>query len=85
MHKNSIETYHSIKPFLTKRQLVIYNWLEANGEASDRQIKVGLGFDDLNAVRPRITEMVQRKQLREVKTVRCSVTKKPVRIVEVVK
>lgn len=47
--------------------------------ATDRQLAEALGFADLNAVRPRITELLALGLIAEMPGVRCEVTGKTVR------
>lgn len=47
---------------------------------TDRQVAEALGFVDLNAVRPRITELIEAGLAVEVGAVSCPVTGKTVRI-----
>jgi hypothetical protein len=80
IHANSRAAYYIEQPKLPKRISAILSWLTANGEATDRQIAQGMGFgNDLNAVRPRITECVRDGLLVEVTNIECPVTGKLVR------
>lgn len=64
IHPHSVESAHAL-PRGT-RQEVIYNLIRQSKRAlSDRQIMEQLGFRDMNAVRPRITEMLRAKLLEE--------------------
>lgn len=47
---------------------------------TDREVAKAIGFDDLNACRPRITEMRDRRWLREVGETKCPVSGITVRI-----
>jgi hypothetical protein len=47
---------------------------------TDRQIMRGLGFTDMNEVRPRITELVQRDYLYSTGSTICRETRRPVRM-----
>ena len=52
---------------LTDRQRKVVDYLGwANRPLTDRQISIGMGFDDPNQVRPRITELIQMNALEEV-------------------
>lgn len=82
IHSNSIKAYRELTP--NKRAARIYEKYTGTGKAmTDREIAERLGFDDLNQVRPRITEMIVLGFLRECGKVKDSVTGKTVRIVEV--
>lgn len=82
VHQNSIEAYHSSGPLISKRARLVLDWFRANGPATDRGAMEGLGFREPNQVRPRITELIDAKELREVGSVSCPVTGKTVRLVD---
>lgn len=83
VHENSAEAFHSLEDFLTGRRLQVYNWVLANGQATDRQIKTGLGFEDMNQVRPRISELVEFGAFKEVGRILDKKTNCRVRIVAI--
>lgn len=60
-HKNSLEAYYEIKNSGAKmsRTQSIIGLLTDEKERTDRDIMIALGFTDMNAVRPRITEMIK--------------------------
>lgn len=68
--------------FGRRAQLVLQAVREAGVPLTDRQVAGLLGFSDMNAVRPRITELIQRGYLAEVGRTLDAVTGKPVRLVE---
>lgn len=92
VHENSIETHRELKKTgeVKRREDEIQECYLAHGPLTDRQVLQILkpGSDDLNYVRPRITEMIRPKKpgkpklLQEVDTTIDPVTKKPVRIVD---
>jgi hypothetical protein len=53
------------------------------GAWTDRQIKTGLEQADMNGVRPRINELIERKALEVVGDTVCPVTGKTVRMVRI--
>lgn len=81
LHANSREAYRAERSELKARSLAILVEVRVNGQGTDRQIKDRMGFTEMNAVRPRITELVDAGLLREMKTVKCEVTGRPVRVV----
>lgn len=83
MHTHSIDAYHENHPLLTGRRAQIYEYFRDHGQCTDRQVMKGLGFTDMNAVRPRITELCTQPPhlLEEVGETRCPVTGKRVRVV----
>lgn len=86
MHEHSLATFREEEPKLSKRAAAIRAWVERHGPHTDREIAYGMGFgENLNAVRPRITEMLEAPGavLMQVCSRRCPVTGKPVRVVDV--
>lgn len=81
VRENSIDTYIELKDHLSGRSLEVYKYIEKHGKSTERQIKDGLGYDDMNAVRPRVTEMIESGLLIEGLKVRDSVTNRPVRTI----
>jgi hypothetical protein len=84
MHENSLETYDEIlnDGSISKRCKVIIEAYQKYGSMTDRDVKDCLNFQDMNAVRPRITEMLQVGILQEVNTILDKATGKPVRVVK---
>lgn len=82
MHQNSLDTWEEIEDGRTERAELIYDLLINRKSAlSDREIADALGFDDMNMVRPRITELRDSRWVVEKGRIKCPVTRKPVRIV----
>lgn len=84
-HDNSLAAHKQLdhSPLITGRRAAIVAWLRGNGPATDRQVASGLGMADLNMVRPRITELLDCRALREVDRVKDSATGMTVRRVGV--
>ena len=82
VHPHSREAYHAELPKLSRRAQRIIAWIEAHPKVTDREVMLGLGYSDMNSVRPRITEAVDAGALVEVGEKRCQVTGKTVRIVD---
>lgn len=82
INPHSRVAYHEEMPRLSRRVLRILDWIEAHPRVTDRDVMVGLGYSDMNSVRPRITEAVDLGALVEVGEKRCEVTGKTVRIVD---
>ena len=59
VRENSLEAYRELKGHLSDRAVLIYEFIEKKGISTERQIKNGLELDDMNAVRPRVTELIQ--------------------------
>ena len=82
IHQNSIAAYHADLPRLSRRAQAIIAWLELHPRSTDREVMLGMGFSDMNCVRPRITEAVDAGALVEVGETVCSFTRKTVRLVD---
>ena len=83
VHHNSVETYHDLTDYLSGRRGEIYEHIKNNGILTDRQVKDGLNYDDMNQVRPRITELVDAGILHEVDSVIDEKTGRTVRAVSI--
>ena len=83
IHANSIQAYHAEKPKLSRRATAILAYITEHGPHTDREVMRGMGFAEPNAVRPRITELVDAGLLMEVGDVTCPTTHKRVRRVDV--
>lgn len=83
LHTNSLHAYHSQESKLSRRAQNVLDWIRENGPHTDREVMQGLGFTDMNSVRPRITELIEKNKLMEVGNVLCPVTGKTVRRVDV--
>lgn len=83
MHSHSLAAWRDAENqrHLSRRALAIYSWLVDHGPHTDRQIAEGLGFSDMNAVRPRVTELLRGTWLIEVGNTKDAVTGKTVRVV----
>ena len=84
VHENSLAAHGELKSEgkLSKRELVIFAEFEDWGASyTDREIMNRCGFSDMNAVRPRITELIKAGKLLECGHIRCPVTGKRVRLV----
>lgn len=84
MHVNSLLAYYEGRKEFSKREMMILGWLLMNpGVWTDRQIKTGLEQADMNGVRPRINELIERRALEVVGDTVCPVTGKTVRMVRI--
>lgn len=83
VHANSIDAFHEEEGRLSKRAELIYAWILQHGPRTDREVMQGMGYPDMNNVRPRITELIEAGRLMEVCDRRCNVTGKTVRVVDV--
>ena len=85
VHENSRKAYHEERPKLSDRCAGILEFLRQPPQSwmTDREIKEAMGHADMNAVRPRITELIDAGYLMETGKVKCPVTGKTVRVVGV--
>lgn len=83
MHENSLTAYRAEEAKLSRRAQAVLDWITEHGPHTDREVMRGMGFSDMNAVRPRITELIDLRKLMEVGDVRCPVTGKKVRRVDI--
>lgn len=74
IHINSKEAYDEIRNKVTDRQRSIIKVVERYPNSSDRDVLNELGWHDMNMVRPRITELVQRGLLVESGARLCAIT-----------
>ena len=76
MHENSLAAYSegNRSGGLSDRAARILGVVRHRGLCTDRQIKDALGFDDMNAVRPRITELIKANYLEEFDSISDPVT-----------
>lgn len=82
MHANSLDAYDSEAAHFSRREAEIHAALTRTTEpATDRDICRRLGYSDMNAVRPRLTELIAGGWVEECGSVRCPVTGKTVRLV----
>jgi hypothetical protein len=84
IHHNSRKAYEEERHNITKRQEDILTTIEMFGPMTDRECLGYMDLPDMNCVRPRITELIDRGLLVQVDSVKCGVTKKTVRRVRLV-
>lgn len=82
MHQNSLTAYRCELDSLSARSRRIWEMLLDGVALTDRQVMRRLEFTDPNAVRPRITELIEEGWLREVGNVPDDITGKTVRLVK---
>ena len=83
IHQNSLTAYREERPKLNGRKKIIFDYVCRHGACTDREIMSALGFREPNATRPRVTELIQLGILREVDSIKCDITGKSVRRVDV--
>lgn len=83
MHDNSVAAYRAEEVKLSSRAEAILEWIRQHGPKTDREVMQGMGFSEPNAVRPRITELIDAGKLMEVCSRRDPTTRKTVRVVDI--
>lgn len=83
IHDNSLQAFRQEEPKLNRRATAILAWIQEHGPRTDREVMQGMGFAEPNAVRPRVTELIQSGKLMEVCNRICPVTGKRVRVVDI--
>lgn len=82
IHANSHESFKNLSRDKRRQRILSIYQASAGVECfTDRQICRMLGFEDLNAVRPRISEMVKEGLLFEAGKIKDELTKTSVRLV----
>jgi hypothetical protein len=86
VHANSVKTYHESREKLSERaEEVLAVYVHSGVKMTDREVMRALLYSDMNAVRPRISELIDLGLLRECGKRVDSVTGRHVRVCEVVK
>ena len=70
-------------PITERRRKILEYYAWAGKPMTDREAKAGMGFDDMNQVRPRITELVKMNALIEHSHIKDKMTKTMVRTCKV--
>jgi hypothetical protein len=84
IHDNSLAAYAVEETKLNRREQLVYDWILEHGPHTDREIARGMGYgQDMNAVRPRITSLIDKNKLMEVCNRKCPVTNRRVRVVDI--
>ena len=73
MHENSLLSYIEEKESkrIDKRSQEIVSYLRRYKLGTAREIMIGLDYDDLNKVRPRLSELKQENIIFEVDKIKC--------------
>lgn len=79
IHQNSLTAYQSIKDLGDRHRRIFELFMMRGSPMTDRDVKVAGRFDDMNLVRPRITELIDLGFLVECGNVIDQATKKTVR------
>lgn len=84
VHDNSIQTFYETEQDREKRRAEVFEvYVKAGRSMTDREVCKALGYNDLNAVRPRCSELVDEGLLIEVGKTRCPITNRRVRLMRV--
>ena len=86
MHTNSLIAYYDERKKFNKREKLVYGQLAFGGTQTDREIKDAIfsANVDMNAVRPRISDLIAKGWIIECGKVKDKVTHKLVRILKAV-
>jgi len=84
LHENSINAYQQLNK-QARHEVILRVYFQHPEGLTDREVAKILGFEDMNCVRPRITELVQDKKLKEIGKRRDFVTRIPVRVCRLMK
>lgn len=79
MHPHSVQAYREERPALQAREREVLEVVRTFGPMTDREVMECCGYREPNAVRPRITGLIDAGLLVEHDRVRCPVTGKTVR------
>ncbi len=86
LHKNTYLSYIELLKTLPDRQKkilwAINKMTDLKTPITDRSIKTYLMLDDMNQVRPRVTELLKQGHIKETEPTTCPVTGKNVRCVD---
>ena len=85
-HPNSVDAYYEglLSNLFSSREKEIIDSLEVLGRVTDRDIMEYLGYTDMNQVRPRITELINKAGLlEEIGFTHDPATDKKVRIIRI--
>ena len=83
MHDNSLNAYGAERIKLRRRASEVLGVILQLGHCTDRQIKEKLNYSEMNAVRPRITELIKKGLVEEAGRMRDKKTGRRVRIVKI--
>lgn len=81
VRERSLAARDNSLPQLAQRAAAILAWLTAHGPSTDREVMRGLGFVEPNAVRPRISELIDARLVEECGERVCATTGQRVRVV----
>lgn len=82
-HENSISALREERIKLDRRCSEVLGAIHQLGTCTDRQIKDFLGYEEMNSVRPRITELKKLGLVHEAGKIKCPKTGKSVRVVRI--
>lgn len=84
IHENSVRSYHELKRAKRYEDILsVFRWW--GKPLTDRKVKELMHFDDMNKVRPRISELIDMQKLKECGNIRDDETKKTVRLVRLIR
>ncbi len=81
IHQNSLKAFTESQDQLNRREKEILGALHMGARMTDRQIMTALGYNEPNAVRPRITNLIDDLWVEQCGDQKDALTQKTVRIV----
>lgn len=87
IHANSVKSYHQglLDGSFSDREQEIIDALKTLHKATDRQIMEYLGYEDMNCIRPRLTELIKEAAIvEEIGSRHDLLTNKKVRLVRII-
>ena len=83
MHENSLKAYKTERIKLGRRASEVLGTILELGHCTDRMVKDKLKYSEMNAVRPRITELIKKGLVEEAGSKKDELTGKSVRIIRI--
>lgn len=80
MHSNSLAAYAGLDGLPYRQREVLGCYISSLFAMSDREALERMGLNDMNAIRPRITELIKKELLEECRSAICHVTHRKVRV-----
>lgn len=84
IHGNSLGAYQRLNK-KARHEVILRAYCFSRNGLTDREVLKKIGFTDMNSVRPRITELIQDGQLKDVGKTKDFVTSKMVRVCRLMK
>lgn len=83
MHSHSLSAYRAGGVSIGQRAQDVLAAIHRLGAATDREVMIALKFTDMNAVRPRITDLIKAGRLEESGSCEDTLTGRQVRVIRI--